>query len=158
MVNKNFPEIEERLLGAYVGAKNREYYFNKWAKSAQSWNWAAFFLSFLWLGYRKMYSYIFMVVGIFLLYDLIIVFSGFEFGMDSTIGITLSVICGLLGNYLYLMHANKEIKKVTEQNSRSMENIQAELEKRGGTSWLGVLVAFGMIIMYIILAAFIYGV
>lgn len=120
-------------------------------------NLAAFFLSFLWLGYRKMYSYIFMVIGIFLLYDLIIVFSGFEFGMDSTIGITVSVICGLLGNYLYLMQANKEIKRVTEQNSASKENIP-ELEKRGGTSWLGVLVAFGMIIMYIILAAFIYGV
>ncbi|MER2007255.1 MAG: hypothetical protein ABS939_07350, partial [Psychrobacillus sp.] len=80
-----------------------------------------------------------------------------DFGVDSTIGITVGVICGFLGNYLYLMHANKEIKRVTEQQHGSEEFMQSELQLSGGTSWLGVLAAFGLLIVYGILAGMIYG-
>lgn len=155
MAKKN-PELNESLLGAFVGAEKWEYYSRKWGQGL-SWNWAAFFLSFFWLGYRKMYTYIFIILGLFLLYDIIIVLSGVDFGVDSTIGITVGVICGFLGNYLYLMHANKEIKRVTEQPYASDEHVEDELQQRGGTSWLGVLSAFGLLIVYGILAGLIYG-
>ncbi|MCM3356573.1 hypothetical protein M3627_00975 [Psychrobacillus sp. MER TA 171] len=104
-----------------------------------------------------MYAYILIILGLFLLYDLIIVLSGVDFGVDSTIGITVGIICGFLGNYLYLMHANKEIKRVTEQQHGSEEFVQSELQLRGGTSWLGVLAAFGLLIVYGVLAGMIYG-
>ena len=156
MAAKNYPELNEPLLGAFVGANKWEYYSRKWNQGI-SWNWAAFFLSFFWLGYRKMYMYIFIILGLFLLYDIIIVFSGLDFGPDGTIGITAGVVCGLLGNYLYLMHANKEIKRVNEQQQGSDEFVQAELQQRGGTSWLGVLAVFGLLILYGVLSGMVYG-
>ena len=155
-MDKKYPELDESLHGAFVGASKWEYYSSKW-RQGLSWNWAAFFLSFFWLGYRKMYAYILIILGLFLLYDLIIVLSGVDFGVDSTIGITVGVICGFLGNYLYLMHANKEIKRVTEQQHGSEEFMQSELQLRGGTSWLGVLAVFGLLILYGVLAGMIYG-
>ncbi|MEK4523111.1 DUF2628 domain-containing protein [Psychrobacillus sp. FSL W7-1493] len=156
MANKNYPELDESLHGAFVGASKWEYYSRKW-NHGLSWNWAAFFLSFFWLGYRKMYAYIFTIFGLFLLYDIIIVLSGLDFGPDETIGITAGVVCGILGNNLYLMHANRQIKRVTEQQHGSEEFVQSELQLRGGTSWLGVLAAFGLLILYGVLAGLIYG-
>ena len=157
MENKNYPKLDESLLGAFVGADKRDYYLKKWKKSGQTWNWAAFFLSIFWLGYRKMYMYLFIILGLYLLFDLFVVFSGVNVGEDNTITITVAVICGFLGNYLYLQHANKEIQKVTEQQLGREEDVQAELQRRGGTSGLGVLIAFGGLVVYMVLGTLLYG-
>lgn len=41
---------EDTKLAEFVGGKKRDFYLKKWNKD-NSWNWAAFFLTFLWLGY-----------------------------------------------------------------------------------------------------------
>src|SRR5690625_5954363 len=55
----------------YIG-KNDEFYFKKWNLNENgepskrvSTNWAGFFLTFMWAGYRKMYGTLFIIFGSF---------------------------------------------------------------------------------------------
>src|SRR5690625_3294524 len=53
----------ENDLSKFVG-KNYDYYYLKWSgmdNSAISWNFASFFCSLFWLGYRKMYGTVFLI-------------------------------------------------------------------------------------------------
>lgn len=52
--------IQEYYEAAVVGYKNTDYYLSKFTRfdsegSGVSWNWPAFFISFYWLLYRKMW-------------------------------------------------------------------------------------------------------
>src|SRR4051794_37527119 len=51
---KSTRELDDNdLLKAFVGEKKHSYYLGKWDKNEhRSWNWAAFFGTLLWLGYR----------------------------------------------------------------------------------------------------------
>lgn len=47
---------QEELLSAFIGPKKQTFYFGKWNRKEQTtFNWAAAFATFFWLGYRKMY-------------------------------------------------------------------------------------------------------
>ena len=148
---------EEHLLRLFIGEKKQDYYLQKWTKGKNSWNWAAFFLSFFWLGYRKMYKYIFLFLGIFLIIDLAISI----FGIDDTvlnnvIGIAVAVTLGISGNNLYRQHALKKIRESMEMNNNDNDILQEEIKIRGGGSWLGVLVAVGLLIVYLLIALVIF--
>ena len=102
----------QSALEAFV-ERNIEYYEEKW-KNEYSWNWAAFFLTFLWLGYRKMYGVIFGFVGLNLLIDFISYFVTHEIysSTSSTIMsiiffIIPSTVLGYTGNYFYTRQAEK---------------------------------------------------
>ena len=52
----------------FVG-KNHAYFARKWEiaskrRNRQSWNWAAFLVGFGWMGYRKMYLYSWIFIGV----------------------------------------------------------------------------------------------
>ena len=51
------------LLRAFLGPKNTEYYVQKFEQiergSSVSWHWPAFFVTLIWLGYRKMWGWFF---------------------------------------------------------------------------------------------------
>ena len=55
---------QDDALAAYVGPKNAEYYAKHFEKFRQggsiSWNWPAFFLSTVWLLYRKLWLLAFL--------------------------------------------------------------------------------------------------
>ncbi|MCA1321477.1 DUF2628 domain-containing protein [Bacillus tianshenii] len=143
-------------LRAYVG-KNAEYYINKWQIETgevkkDSWNWAAFFLGFLWLGYRKMYSVLFALVAVFLVTDVILYAIDVDGSLvNSGIGMGTSVFLGLMGNYFYYMQAEKSVVKNSHQDIYLKDKIAAA----GGRSILGVFLAIFMILVYIVISAFI---
>lgn len=153
--NNTLEENDEYFLRSFIGEKKQDYYLQKWTKGKKSWNWAAFFLSFFWLGYRKMYKYIFLFLGIFLIIDLAVSI----FGIDDTIfnnviGIAIAVTLGISGNDLYRQHALKKIRESMEMNNN--DKLQEEIKSRGGGSWLGVLVAVGLLIVYLLIALVIF--
>src|SRR5690625_4469138 len=90
--------VEKDML-KYVG-KNSDYYHEKWKtiaekKNGVSWNFAAFFLSTIWLGYRKMYKEVIYIALFFLSFDLLLYF------LDSGIGINSSFVESVNNSLVY---------------------------------------------------------
>ncbi|MFC0187184.1 DUF2628 domain-containing protein [Fictibacillus aquaticus] len=153
------PSQEERhksLLTAFVG-KNAHFYIPKWEKSkspaAPSWNWASFFLTPFWLGYRKMYGHLALywslagLVALFTMDELII----------NVLSLLMAMVYGLYGNKLYYWKAAKAVRKV-EGFSSDITATQFALSKQGGTSKPGVFISILSFIAAIVLfaAAFIF--
>ncbi|WP_102691420.1 DUF2628 domain-containing protein [Rummeliibacillus pycnus] len=123
---------------------NADYYERKWRKK-YSWNWAAFFLGYFWLGYRRMYRVLLsivviqMVIGLLFsqansdAYDNIIRFITFITG----------IFLGVYGNKLYKNKAEKTIVHVGNFKLNEQDELR-EIEQRGGTSIGGIFLAIGI--------------
>src|SRR5699024_4579152 len=143
----------------YIG-KNEEFYFKKWNLNENgepskrvSTNWAGFFLTFIWAGYRKMYGTLFIMFTAFLVLDIIMLLTDIDsIQINNSIGIAISVMFLLNGNLLYYDKAKKQINK---NKSLGAEEATAELKRNGGTSKLGVLFAVCLFILYLIVSVFI---
>ncbi|MEJ5032323.1 DUF2628 domain-containing protein [Acinetobacter sp. MYb177] len=132
----------------FVGVKYESYYqaqFEKITLKKQyaGFNIAAFFLGVVWLFYRKMYSYGFMAIGLIVVIGMVEIILGIE---SSGANIGLAVAFGMFGNTLYKHHVDKQIAKIRQLGSGS---VNTELENRGGTNliagsillviWLGLV-------------------
>lgn len=143
-------------LKKYVG-KNNDYYLEKWRLSSGgittksiSINWAGFFLTFFWAGYRKMYGIVLIVFGLFILLD---VFAHIvDAPLYGYIGVLMSVFFGLIGNRMYYDKAKRDIAKRTVDFSHGSKD---NFWNSGGTSKWGVLLVIGLSIMYLVINVFI---
>ncbi len=119
----NAPIAEEELR-TFI-AKHADHYLYKFRNFsdrgtnsfAVTWNWPAFFLGFIWMLYRKMY-----------LWALIAFFIAF-----TPVAFPLTMIgWGIVGNYLYYLHARK---KILEYKSRQSQISTAlSLSELGGVN------------------------
>ncbi|MDR1321327.1 MAG: DUF2628 domain-containing protein [Gracilibacteraceae bacterium] len=126
----------------FIG-KKQQYYMRKFDYLEQgnkvSWNWAAFFFGNLWLLHRKMYKYFF----VFLVITFVLSNSVPE--EYSLFSIAITVVIGLMGNYLYMLHVKEKLKAVSrlgDQRERS-----DYIRKKGGVNWLGTIVVLAIIIL-----------
>lgn len=159
--NVNKQETEEFIhsLENYVG-KNSDYYFKKWKLGSDgqpskkmSWNWVAFFFPYFWAGYRKMYSTLLLVYGLFLGLDVIMLLTNtYSLQMNTNIGVVVGVVLALNGNQLYFDKAKKHISKHKEMDSESKKK---ELQKAGGTSKIGILYSALLFMLYLLISVFI---
>ena len=140
--------LAERDLRAFVG-ENADYYLHKWRPllrrqgTGAGFNWAAFFLFYLWLVYRKMYLVAVAIYAILLMVSIAedVVFLGFH--ADTTtpqiaqvVALVAAIVCGAFGNRWYLSYARKAIRKVRSHGLEE-DAVAEALAKRGGTSpWL----------------------
>lgn len=141
-------EVDKMLLKAFVGEKKESYYINKWEKNEQrSWNWAAFFASLFWLGYRKMYKSILWILLLFLIVDIIIAFIGIDSTrIDQYIGLAVAGALGISGNVEYKKFGERKIKQLEKEYSD--ERLLQEVQRRGGTSWKGVWLTLFLVFVY----------
>lgn len=159
--------LEGDLEESFVG-KSYDYYIGKWDKIEEkrnktSWNWAAFFLGPFWFGYRKMYIPILFLSAAYLIIDLILYLSQYEYSEENyffspinrALALPISIFFGLLGNYIYLKHTNKYIDK-SNLLTLNLEQKKLWLKKKGGTSWLGVLLTFCIFFGYGILSSLLF--
>jgi large-conductance mechanosensitive channel len=145
-------KLDDPLLKLFVGEKKGDYYLGKWSKGDRSWNWAAFFLSYFWLGYRKMYKPILLIMAFFLVMNLVFALLGIDFSkVNSAIGTGVAFTFGMWGNYFYRQHASKKIKEIVEMH-HNQETAVSEVKLRGGGSWKGVMVSLGIFTGYILLS------
>jgi hypothetical protein len=158
---------------AFVGRK-ADYYCSKWSPALKSpaaapdqvavaglllsqpktgFNWAAFFLSGLWLPYRKMYAVTFIFFGVILAESVLeeVLFVG-ALGMPEApaalsrlVGLAAALVCGSYGNRWYLSHAQKVITAVRSRGLPE-EEYRRVLAKVGGTS-LPAAVGFFVLFM-----------
>ena len=136
----------------FVGAKYESYYqaqFEKITPKKQyaGFNIAAFFLGVVWLFYRKMYSYGFMVIGLIVVMGMVEILLGIE---SSGANIGLAVAFGMFGKTLYKHHVDQQIAKIRQFGN---SNVNTELENRGGTNLVAgsilLVIWFGLVALAI---------
>ena len=133
-------EVKEEELNLFAGDKD-DYYLKKWKNMEESgkiidWNWGAFLFQTLWMGYRKMYLYAAVFIGLLIYIDVVLIASLHplsQLGVDIFFGI----LFGIFGNILYYKHAKKKIS-VIKSDQPDPEIQKIEIAKAGGTSWIGV--------------------
>lgn len=142
---------DDELLSAFVGPQNDHYYaaaFNIFAAGSNvKWNWPAFFVTFPWLLYRKMWLYaLAYVIGIPV--ALAIIFStGAMGGGESLLYFIISwVLAPMFCTRLYYAHARSKIGNIKLRTS-SVEEQRLEVARAGSTSVASVVV--GVLILLV---------
>lgn len=142
------------LFQSFIGEKKSAFYLSKWSSDKKvSWNWPAFLFTWFWLGYRKIYTHIFLLLGIFIIIDILSYYLG---DLDNVIGIILGFVYGLLGNYFYRLHAEKKINKIKGKYTTESQLLE-EARKQGGASVAGVWISVGLLVAYVVITMFIYS-
>ena len=138
-------EGTQKDLAVFIG-KNAEKYLPKFRSFTAggrdsfrvTWNWPAFFFSFWWMLYRKMYLW--ALLALFL-------------GCVPFLGLVLMVVFGISGNYLYFLHAKKRVAEVRSAPGTEVERAAA-LARAGGVNNVAVVLAPLLLIAFVgILAA-----
>lgn len=136
----------DNLLEAYIGPKNASYYSQRFARIADgggvvSWHWPAFFVTFFWMLYRKMWLW---AIGYWIVLPLVLSLIqvllintvsrsvGFGFYWISYLIIGF-VVMPMIANWLYYKHAKGKVRKVNN-STMSAEQQAVELDRIGGTS------------------------
>ncbi len=143
--------MQEQELMAFVG-ENSWYYQSKWNSSQKpqqyaGWNWSACLFGIFWLGYRKTYQMIPLLLMAFFVVEQIPIKSKI---LDFLIALTPWPTIGLFGNRFYFNHTKKKISKIRLKQDNS-EKLTAELSQSGGTSWFGVGIAFLLLVAYAVI-------
>jgi len=124
------PQITKKDFIDFIGP-NADKYIEKFSKFnvagvdnfSLTWHWPAFFVTFFWMLYRKLYLWALLV---------------FILSYIPAVGLVLMIICGLTGNYLYYKHAKQKIMELKIQESSS--DLSELLHQIGGVNqWVKTL-------------------
>ena len=142
-------------LRAFVGPR-ADKYLRKWTPRLDNpvdgdcgFNWAAFFLTSYWLGYRRMYAGAFLVTATFVglgigqevLFVKVLKLRAVPIGVNLIVWAMVHFVCGLYANRWYLTRAQAAVAAAHQQRLEG-QMLLLNLVNRGGTSWLGILAAF----------------
>ncbi len=135
--------ISPDLLAAYVGPKAAFYlprfkrFFDRDDGFATTWNWSAFFFTFWWLLYRKMYLWAVLCFALSMFF--------------SPGHLVLMIVCGFLGNYLYYRQARQQV--IDAGRLYETRDPLAALAARGGVHrwvpWVAVAATLLLIILWV---------
>jgi Protein of unknown function (DUF2628) len=146
------PTREE--LQAFAG-ENAPYYWERSARRGHNggllagWNWAAAFLSMLWMLHRRMWKEFSIVVGVMVVWGVIegVAEAMLDVGAETSRGIerlgnaVFGLVMGMIGNGLYLRRARRVVLESRRLLGSDPQAQLAHLAKRGGTSWIAPLIA-----------------
>lgn len=165
--NQNPAISDEAFYRAAIGPENAHYYLRHFAafdakgKAGITWHWPAFFVTFYWLLYRKMWLQ--ALLYFFLPYILLIPLAVFAAVVRSETGVGLAyliwlgvIIFGppLYANALYYWHCRKMIAKARASSPHTQYQL-GELASQGGTSNVIMVVVgvfFAIMVMGILAA------
>lgn len=153
---------KEELFEAAVGEAKADYYvprfmaYEEAGKAGLSWNWPAFLVTFPWLLWRRMWGtaglYFLAPLVFSILIGIIGAFAGEASGAILIGGLyivfmlAMWIVPGMFGNAWYYAHCKSQIKEVSRREKVPAEQIAA-LEKKGGTSWVGLGVYLGLVVV-----------
>ena len=146
---------------AILGPKNQDYYLNQFArfdqngKAGASWHWPAFFVTFYWLLYRKMWlnavMYLCLPYVLMFILGMIAALAGNSANIVIGIGyilffVIMFVLPPIYANAFYYNHCKKKIIAVNS-TSEDLQRKLGELSGIGGTS--NVALIFVLIFAFI---------
>jgi len=153
--------VQEEIYKAVIGPNKQDYYlrhfsqFDSNGEIGVSWNWPAFFVTFYWFLYRKMWRYAFLYF-IFPYFTLMIISIALMIiglageSSEKFVILTIAIIlltyiaCVLIlipmySNALYYLHCKKKIRYASSSSHDSLRQL-VELSVRGGTSKVALIV------------------
>ncbi len=143
-------EVREEALKAAIGPRNQDRYlaifsrFEQDGKASASWHWPAFFFSFAWFLYRRMWLYgLLYLVALPVLGVFVMTLLGVVLGQAGVwVGVLLHLVVAyvLLPMYadaLYYRHCKSKIQEAGGETESSLNRIWA----LGGTSGAGLAIA-----------------
>lgn len=116
----------------------------------------AFFFSFLWMAYRKMYFEI-LILSLVLIFTGVIWYGIFEIdniAFDKLTNLLWSLAIGAFSNYFYMKKARKTVEK-TKETYNSLSDRVGYLKKVGGTSLISlflclfILLALSFLVLFL---------
>ena len=153
----------------FIGHRSQHYYlkrfeqFDEQGYLSPKWHWAAFFVTFPWLLYRKRYmdAIVYSVAGwSFIQLNVALVLVAFEFvamsyipdAYQMAIRIGIAAIIWLFWSFMvarwtdayYYRMARREVADVVEEYQRDENAQKAHLHKEGGVSLFGLGLGFGL--------------
>jgi len=152
---ENSPEYLNEVLYESFFQKSKNYYLERlknflYFNDKISFSPYAFFFSYMWLAYRKMYLEI--IVSMFVLGIVEVIISLFIdlSGADRIIGIIYATIFGFTGNYFYLLKAKRKVA-YADSNYENIDDKINYLNKRGGVSYIApILLIIILVLIYMI--------
>ncbi len=152
---------EDEFFKAVIGPKNQDYYmrrfhdFKRNGKAGISWHWQAFFITFYWLLYRKMWlnAFIYFLTPYLalILMSIISALSGDAAGIVMGIGYLLCmagifILPPLYANALYYRHCRKKIAEA-KASPGGLERQLGELAAKGGTSNIAIIIIIMVLVI-----------
>ena len=159
----------EEYYRAVVGPKNQDFYVKRFERfdalgtSGPTWHWPAFFVTFYWFLYRKMWvnaliyfisPYVITFVGGFLAATAGTAATGLALFLYGAYLLGIFVVLPMYANALYYRHC-KSIIAATKASTPNEQRLLGELSDKGGTSniVLIIVIILGFIFVIGILAA-----
>jgi hypothetical protein len=124
--------VTDNDLALFIGKNADKYFF--YLKKLESggsdsfnvtWHWTAFFFSFWWMLYRKMYGWAALTLFI---------------GCVPWVGLIFMVVFGMSGNYLYCRHAQRRVTELQAAPGTDVDKAAARA-RAGGLNNAAVVVA-----------------
>lgn len=165
------PAKRKQLDQWFIGHRTQDYYlkrfeqFDKQGYLSPKWHWAAFFITFPWLLYRKRYmdAIVYSVAGwSFIQLNVAIVLVTFEFlamsfipdAYQMSIRITIAAVIWLFWSFMvarwtdayYYRMARREIADVVNDYPRDEAAQKSHLKREGGVSLFGLGLGFGFFV------------
>ena len=124
--------------------KFRKFSINEPNKFKVTWNWAAFFFTYIWLAYRKVYVWAWVV---FMIETAIVATASFSL-------LIFRIVLGIIGNYLYFRHTRRNIieLKATQKFSDQQELSTALRTKGGVNRWI-LIIGITLLVINLILSS-----
>lgn len=163
------PKKRQKLDQWFIGHRSQHYYlkrfeqFDRQGYLSPQWHWAAFFVTFPWLLYRKRYmdAIVYSVAGwSFIQLNIAIVLVMFEFvampyvpdiyqmavriGIATLIWLFWSFMVARWTDAYYYRMARREIADALNDHPRDEAMQQAHLRREGGVSLFGLGLGFGL--------------
>ncbi|WP_435979078.1 DUF2628 domain-containing protein [Psychrobacter sp. DM4] len=165
------PARRRQLDQWFIGQRTQKYYLQRFEQFdiqgylSPKWHWAAFFITFPWLLYRKRYmdAIVYSVAGwSFIQLNIAIVLVTFEFvamsfvpdayqmvtriGIAAIIWLFWSFMVARWTDAYYYRMARREIADVLNDYPRDEVAQKAQLQREGGVSLFGLLLGFGLFV------------
>lgn len=122
---------------AFIGPQNQDYYLDKFARFDQagsasvSWHWPAFFISFFWFSYRKLWGHaiLYLLIGV-LAFPVIAILSALA-GKAAGLVASISLIIFSLGMWLIPpLYANAFYYRACHKRMRALQAVPSRDERR----------------------------
>ena len=158
------PAGDDEYYKAAVGEKNQDYYLKHFArfdvagKVSATWHWPAFWLSFYWLLYRKMW--LGALVYFFLPYLILGVLGAIAAVMNGAGGTFLGAgyllyligivfLVPMYANAIYYHHCRKKIARA-KASTPDVKRQLGELAAKGGTSNIAIIILLVLVLIAVL--------
>jgi len=157
-------ESQEEFYKAIVGPKNQDYYVRQFAKfdssgkAGATWHWPAFFVTFYWFLYRKMWLAALLYFLFPYVLMLVLGIAGAVIGQAATALIGLGyllyiaaifIVIPMYANALYYNQCKKKISE-TRASSHEEQRQLGELSGKGGTSNVALIIVCVLVFVAVI--------